>query len=117
MSDRHGNRLAGAAAAAGLALAVTAGGAPGAVAQDVSVTPLGSHTGEFCPLDRAMVFEDPDGTRILYDAGRTVAGPDDPRLGEIDAVLLSHVHADHLGDRHIGAVKTAPSSRASSAGS
>src|SRR5262245_47651769 len=64
----------------------------------VKVTPLGSHDGEFCPLDRALIFEDPDGTRILYDAGRTVRGPDDPRLGKIDAILLSHVHADHLGD-------------------
>ena len=42
---------------------------------NVKITPLGSHDGEFCRLDRAMVFEDPDGTRILYDAGRTVAGP------------------------------------------
>ncbi len=73
-------------------------------AANVKVTPLGSHDGEFCRLDRALVFEDPDGTRILYDAGRTVGGPDDPRLGEIDAVLLSHVHGDHLGDRHIAAV-------------
>jgi L-ascorbate metabolism protein UlaG (beta-lactamase superfamily) len=66
----------------------------------VKVTPLGSHDGEFCPFDRAMVFEDPDGTRILYDAGRTVRGADDPRLGKIDAVLLTHVHGDHLGDIH-----------------
>jgi len=65
------------------------------------VTPLGSVDGEFCRLDRALIFEDPDGTRILYDAGRTVAGPDDPRLGKIDAALISHVHGDHLGDRRI----------------
>ena len=66
--------------------------------QTVKITPLGSHDGEFCPLDRALVFEDPDGTRILYDAGRTVRGPNDPRLGKIDAILVSHVHGDHLGD-------------------
>ena len=70
-------------------------------AAGVKVTPLGSHDGEFCRFDRALIFEDPDGTRILYDAGRTVRGPEDPRLGEIDAVLLSHVHGDHLGDRHV----------------
>ncbi|MDX5364128.1 MAG: MBL fold metallo-hydrolase, partial [Pseudazoarcus pumilus] len=67
-------------------------------ASTVTVTPLGSHDGEFCAMDRALVFEDPDGTRILYDAGRTVRGPDDERLGRIDVVLLSHVHGDHLGD-------------------
>ena len=72
----------------------------GALAANVKITSLGSHDGEFCLLDRALVFEDPDGTRILYDAGRTVRGPKDPRLGKIDAVLLSHVHSDHLGDRH-----------------
>jgi L-ascorbate metabolism protein UlaG (beta-lactamase superfamily) len=66
----------------------------------VKITPLGSHDGEFCARDRALVFEDPDGTRILYDAGFTVRGPDDPRLGKIDAVLLSHVHGDHLGPAH-----------------
>ncbi len=88
-----------------LALIAAAGvTATAAVAAEVKVTPLGSHDGEFCRLDRAMVFEDPDGTRVLYDAGRTVAGSDDPRLGGIDAVLVSHVHGDHLGDRRIPAV-------------
>ena len=71
-----------------------------ALSADVKITPLGSHDGEFCALDRALIFEDPDGTRILYDAGRTVRGADDPRLGKIDGVLLSHVHVDHLGDVH-----------------
>ena len=85
------------AAIAVLALAACAT-APDPQAPKVKITPLGSHDGEFCPLDRALVFEDPDGTRILYDPGRTVRGPDDPRLGRIDAVLLSHVHGDHLGD-------------------
>lgn len=66
----------------------------------VKVTPLGGQEGEFCRFDRAMVFEDPNGTRILYDAGRTVAGAEDPRLGKIDVILVSHMHGDHLGDRH-----------------
>ena len=75
--------------------------ASAANASEVKVTPLGSHDGEFCAFDRAFVFEDPNGTRILFDASRTVAGAEDERLGNIDVVLLSHVHGDHLGDRHI----------------
>lgn len=74
-----------------------------AAAEGVKVTPLGGQDGEFCILDRALVFEDPDGTRILYDAGRTVAGADDPRLGKIDVVLVSHMHGDHFGDKHTSA--------------
>ncbi|OAE99851.1 metal-dependent hydrolase [Bradyrhizobium centrolobii] len=77
-----------------------------ALSAGVKVTPLGSHDGEFCALDRALIFEDPDGTRILYDAGRTVRGSDDPRLGKIDGVLLSHVHVDHLGDVHLATANT-----------
>jgi len=72
----------------------------------VKVTPLGSHDGEFCRFDRALLFEDPGGTRLLYDAGRTVAGPNDPRLGKIDVLLVSHMHGDHVGDRHLPAVNS-----------
>ena len=78
--------------------------AQAAAAANVKITPLGSHDGEFCRFDRAMILEDPDGTRFLYDAGRTVAGPEDPRLGKIDAILVSHMHGDHVGDRHISGV-------------
>ena len=73
---------------------------PFASAANVKVTPLGGQEGEFCPQDRALVFEDPNGTRILYDAGRTVAGPTDPRLGKIDVILVSHMHGDHAGNAH-----------------
>ncbi len=71
-----------------------------ATAAGVKITPLGLIDGEFCPFDRAPVFEDPVGTRILYDPGRTVAGPNDPRLAKIDFILLSHMHRDHVGDKH-----------------
>lgn len=71
-----------------------------ALAQTVKVTPLGGIDGEFCPQDRALVFEDPNGTRVLYDPGRTVAGAGDPRLGKIDILLVSHMHGDHAGNAH-----------------
>ena len=71
-----------------------------AVAQTVKVTPLGGIDGEFCAQDRALIFEDPNGTRILYDPGRTVAGATDERLGKIDIILVSHMHGDHLGNAH-----------------
>ena len=72
-------------------------------AQTVKVMPLGTHDGEFCAQDRALIFEDPNGTRILYDPGRSVAGADDPRLGKIDIILVSHMHGDHVGNAHIKA--------------
>ena len=77
---------------AALAVGMTGLAIPPAAAQTVKVTPLGSHDGEFCRLDRAMIFEDPDGTRILYDIGRTVAGPDDPGVaptGEGDSGAIN----------------------------
>jgi len=77
----------------------------------VKVTPLGSHDGEFCGRDRALIFEDPTGTRLLYDAGRTVAGGDDARLGKIDVVLVSHMHGDHIGNQHIPAVNAGSCAR------
>lgn len=77
------------------------GSAAATAAENVRVTPLGSHDGEFCSMDRALIFEDPNGTRILYDAGRTLAGAEDPRLGNIDIILVSHVHGDHIGDKHM----------------
>ena len=75
-----------------------------AIAQTVKVTPLGGFDGEFCAQDRALVFEDPNGTRILYDPGRSVAGAEDPRLGKIDIILVSHMHGDHLGNAYLKAL-------------
>ena len=74
------------------------------LAQSVKVTPLGGFDGEFCAQDRALVFEDPNGTRVLYDPGRTVVGANDARLGKIDIILVSHTHGDHLGNAHTSAV-------------
>src|SRR5438445_3599063 len=67
-----------------------------ALAQTVRVTPLGSKAEEFCAGDRALLFEDPTGVRILYDAGRTIR-----RLGDVHAILLSHVHVDHFDNAEL----------------
>src|SRR5215469_5592602 len=67
----------------------------------VRITPIGQRTGEFCALDRALLFEDPTGVRILYDPGVTVAGGEDRRLGRVDAILVSHNHFDHIGYRKL----------------
>jgi len=68
------------------------------LAQNVKITPVGSHPGELCANDRAIIFEDPSGVRFLYDPAHNVTGGDDPRLGAIHLVLLSHMHGDHVGD-------------------
>ncbi len=89
-------KIARASATIALVLAMTP-----AIAQNVKITPVGSHPGELCANDRATLFEDPSGVRILYDAGHTVTGADDKRLGDIHAVLLSHAHGDHIGDQKL----------------
>src|SRR5712692_4864944 len=74
-----------------------------AQAQNVTITPLGSTQGEFCAGDRALLFHDPTGVRILTAPGRTVNGSTDPRLpsgpsGRVHVVLIDHPHPDHFGD-------------------
>ena len=67
---------------ASLALAACAASpqAPGN-AQVVKITPLGSHDGEFCPLDRALIFEDPDGIRLEIYAPRGAEEAEAPIAG------------------------------------
>jgi len=88
----------------GMGAALLAGVVFSSAAQNVKITPVGSHPGELCANDRATIFEDPTGVRILYDVGNTLTGADDPRLGEIHVVLLSHAHGDHIGDQKLKAL-------------
>jgi len=87
---------------AALLVASIAGlGSSVARAQNVTITPLGAQAGEFCAGDRALLFEDPTGVRVLIAPGRTVNGSSDPRLGatgSIHVVLIDHPHTDHIGD-------------------
>src|SRR5262245_26670477 len=58
-------------------------------------------------------FEDPTGVRLLYDRGNTVAGATDARLGDVNVILISHAHSDHLGN---GKLNQNPDSESSSCG-
>ena len=90
-------------------------------AQNVTITPLGAQAGEFCVGDRALLFEDPTGVRVLIAPGRTVGldtggfvrGSADPRLqGSVHVLLIDHPHVDHLGDVfHTDCAGTATSAR------
>ena len=81
------------------------------LALNVKITPLGARSGEFCSPDRALLFEDPSGVRILYDPGMTVAGGADPRLGNVDVVLVTHAHGDHLGSARLNQDPSASGAR------
>jgi L-ascorbate metabolism protein UlaG (beta-lactamase superfamily) len=85
-----------------------------AFAQNVKITPLGARSGEFCSPDRALLFEDPSGVRILYDPGMTVAGGTDARLGNVDVVLVTHAHGDHLGSSKLNQDPNASGARCDS---
>jgi L-ascorbate metabolism protein UlaG (beta-lactamase superfamily) len=80
-----------------------------AQAQNVKVTAIGAVAGEFCAGDRALLFEDPTGVRVLIAPGRTVGlvsggsavGSADPRIapvGSVHVLLIDHPHVDHIGD-------------------
>src|SRR5262245_49487858 len=79
-----------------------------AYGQNVKVTPVGQRTGDFCATDRALIFEDPTGVRILYDPGNTSTGPTDPRLRDVHVILISHAHADQLGAARLNQDPNAP---------
>ena len=68
-----------------------------ALAQNVKITPIGSHRGELCANDRAIIFEDPTGVRFLYDAAQNVTGGNDSRLGTIHR----RPQAEGAGRRHL----------------
>jgi hypothetical protein len=80
MSLARNGRILGTVLVLSVAFPVVAHGQDGLV----KLTPLGSHPGELCARDRAILFEDPTGVRILYDPGFMV-DETDPRLGEIHA--------------------------------
>src|SRR5256712_3241856 len=83
-----------------------------ALAQNVKITPIGSHRGPLFANDRAMIFEASTGVRFLYDAGHTVTGGHDPRLGPTHPVLPSHMPRDHVRELKLKATgeRTCPNS-------
>src|SRR5215831_10336520 len=84
-------------------------------AENVKITPIGQHNGEFCAQDRAILFEDPTGVRLLYGPANTVAGGGDSRLREVHVILISHAHSDHLGNAMLNQDPNSPNASCSNA--
>lgn len=87
------------------AFVLGSGWSPAWAQGNVIITPLGAAAGEFCVGDRALLFQDPTGVRVLIAPGRTVNGPGDARLpnptgttGGVHVLLIDHPHVDHVGD-------------------
>lgn len=88
--------------AAVLAVPMASAQIPDRSTNTVKITPIGQRTGDYCARDRALLFEDPTGVRILYDPGVTVTGAGDARLDPgVDVILVSHSHFDHIGYRRL----------------
>lgn len=103
MTSRRSTALCSVFGMVSVLLFVLGAGQPPAWPQsgNVKITPIGAQDGEFCVGDRALLFEDPTGVRILTDPGRTVKGSEDSRIapiGSVHVMLISHAHVDHLGD-------------------
>jgi len=74
-------------------------------AQNVEVTPLGGIDGECCPMDRALVFEDPN--------GRLVTGSEMPAYLAAKLKANGGDPANSIAARFGGSVTTGPFETAS----
>jgi hypothetical protein len=87
---RASKSVAAAAIVGAILLAASA-----ASAQNVKVTPLGSHAGELCARDRATIFEDPTGVRMAGAAYAVKVRVPPP------AVIVSHVNEAATSGRKV----------------
>jgi L-ascorbate metabolism protein UlaG (beta-lactamase superfamily) len=66
----------------------------------VRITWIG-HSTVLLELDGVRLLTDPLLRRQLFHVRRVASGPDTSGLGDLDAVLVSHVHYDHLDLRSL----------------
>ena len=94
-----------------LALGLAMGSAA-ALAQTVKITPLGSHTGEFCDRDRATIFEDPTGFVIHFTNGLKVYLSGDTGLHTEMKTVVRDFHKVNLAVLNLGQNAIAPDAAA-----